>query len=200
MDCIELSIKKLDEVCRDFAFEIKKEYQPDLVIYLAKGAYLIGNSMSNVFNVPLIAIGSTREGNVLKEKLSLLLGLLPRWLCNFLRRVELKSNVHGRNKERHIEFLDDIALLNIQTNNLKILVVDDSVDTGSSVLAAQKVIKSKFPDSVIRIAVLNVMSASKENIKVDYYLYTDKMLRTPMSKDSREYRKFLEMYSNEVRE
>lgn len=200
MDCIELSIKKLDEVCRNFALEIKKEYQPDLIIYLAKGAYLIGKSMSSVFNVQLIAIGSAREGNTLKEKIALLLGFLPRWLCNFLRRVELKSNVHGRNKERHIDFLDDVALLNIKNDNIKILLVDDSVDTGSSILAAEKLIKSKFSNSVIRVAVLNVMSPSKENIEVDYYLYTDKMLRTPMSKDSREYRKFLEIYFNKVRE
>lgn len=197
MDCIELSIKKLDEVCRDFAIEIKKEYQPDLVIYLAKGAYLIGKSMSDVFGVPLIAIGSTREGNKLKERLASLLGLLPRWLCNFLRRLELESNVHGHKKERHIEFLDDVASLSRRTNNLKILVVDDSVDTGSSILAAQELIKSKFSNVLIRIAVLNVMSQSKENVEVDYYLYTDKILRTPMSKDSREYRKFLEMYSNQ---
>lgn len=200
MNCIELSIKKLDEVCCNFAFEIKKEYQPDMVIYLAKGAYLIGKSMSDVFGAPLIAIGSNREGNELKEKLALLLGVLPRWLCNFLRRIELRSNVHGHKKERHIEFLDNVVSLNIQNSNLKILLVDDSVDTGSSILAAKKLIKSKFSNSVIKVAVLNVMSQSRENIEVDYYLYTDKMLRTPMSKDSKEYRKFLEMYSNKVRE
>lgn len=200
MDCIELSIKKLDEVCCNFAHEIKKEYQPDMVIYLAKGAYLIGKSMSDVFGVPLIAVGSTRDGNELKEKLALLLGVLPRWLCNFLRRIELKSNVHGHKKERHIKFLDNVAFLNIQNSNLKILLVDDSVDTGSSILAAKKLIKSNFSNYVVRVAALNVMSQSRENVKVDYYLYTDKMLRTPMSKDSREYRKFLEMYSNKARE
>lgn len=200
MDCIELSLKKLDEVSRKFAVEIKKEYQPDLVIYLAKGAYLIGKSMCKVFDVPLIAVGSTREGNELKEKLASLLGLLPRWLCNLLRRIELKSNVHEHNKERHIEFLDDITGLKIKNDKLKILVVDDSVDTGSSILATQELIKSKFHNSLIRVAVLNVMSQSKENIKVDYYLYTDKMLRTPMSKDSREYRQFLKIYANKVRE
>lgn len=200
MDCIELSIKKLDEVCCNFAHEIKKEYHPDMVIYLAKGAYLIGKSMSDVFGVPLIAVGSTRDGNELKEKLALLLGVLPRWLCNFLRRIELKSNVHGHKKERHIKFLDNVAFLNIQNSNLKILLVDDSVDTGSSILAAKKLIKSNFSNYVIRVAALNVMSQSRENVKVDYYLYTDKMLRTPMSKDSREYRKFLEMYSNKARE
>ena len=195
MDCIELSIKKLDNICCQFASEIKKDYRPDIVIYLAKGGYLIGKSMCSVLKVPLVAVGSVREGNALKEQLASLLGLLPRWLCNFLRNLELKTNVHAKQKERHVKFLDDITQFQNTEEPLKILIVDDSVDTGNSIIAVHQLIKQFFVNPIIRVAALNVMSQSKSTVDVDYYLYTDKMLRTPMSKDSREYRKFLRLYA-----
>ena len=191
MDCIELSIKSLDEKCQEFAKQIQIEYQPDLIIYLARGSYLIGKSMVKVLKVPLIAVGAQRKGNELKELVAPVLSLLPRWLCNLLRRWELKSNVHGVQVERHIEFLDDISLIGIATIK-KVLIVDDSADTGSSMLAVRNLVGSQFPNSEIRTAVLNVMSQSKNAIKIDYSLYEDAMLRTPMSKDSKEYSKFLE--------
>lgn len=191
MDCIELSIKSLDEKCQEFAKQIQLEYEPDLVIYVARGSYLIGKSMVKVLKVPLIAVGAQRKGNELKELVAPVLSLLPRWLCNLLRRWELKSNVHGVQVERHIEFLDDISLIGIATIK-KVLIVDDSADTGSSMLAVRNLVGSQFPNSEIRTAVLNVMSQSKNAIKIDYSLYEDAMLRTPMSKDSKEYSKFLE--------
>lgn len=195
MDCIELSIKELDNICCRFASDIQKDYQPDIVIYLAKGGYLIGKSMCSVFKVPLVAVGAVRDGNALKEQLASLLCLLPRWLCNFLRNVELKSNVHAKQKERHVKFLDEITYFQNVDKQLKILIVDDSVDTGSSIIAVHQLIKQFLRNSIIRVAALNVMSQSKSAVDVDYYLYTDKMLRTPMSKDSREYRKFLRLYA-----
>ena len=88
MDCIELSIKSLDEKCQDFAKQIQLVYQPDLVIYVARGSYLIGKSVVKVFKVPLIAVGAQRKGNELKELVAPFLSLFPRWLCNLLRRCE----------------------------------------------------------------------------------------------------------------
>lgn len=197
MDCIELSIKSLDEKCQDFAKQIQLVYQPDLVIYVARGSYLIGKSVVKVFKVPLIAVGAQRKGNELKELVAPFLSLFPRWLCNLLRRCELKSNIHGVQVERHIEFLDDISLIEIASIK-KVLIVDDSVDTGSSMLAVRNLVESKFPNSEIKTAVLNVMSQSKDVIKVDYSLYEDAMLRTPMSKDSREYKEFCQLYKEHL--
>lgn len=197
MDCIELSIKSLDEKCQEFAKQIKLEYQPDLVIYVARGSYLIGKSIIKVLNVPLIAVGTQRKGNELKELVAPVLSLLPRWLCNLLRRCELKSNVHGVQVERHIEFLDDISLIDVASIK-KVLIVDDSVDTGSSMLAVSNLVKSNFPNGEIKTAVLNVMSQSKNVFKVDYSMYEDAMLRTPMSKDSREYKVFCHLYKEHL--
>lgn len=193
MDCIDLSIKSLDAKCRELANFIVKDFSPEIVIYVAKGGYLIGKSIAEELDVPLIAVGAERKGNSLKEICVPILCMLPRNICNLLRRLEIKSNIHDENIERKVEFLDDIDVYKI--NNIKkILIVDDSVDTGNSLKTVKKVVQSAFYSSEIRIAALNVMSQSKGNICVDYSIYEDVMLRTPMSKDSREYRNFLEIY------
>lgn len=45
MKYIELSRKDLEEQCNHWANEIKKSYQPDLIVYVAKAGYLIGKEM-----------------------------------------------------------------------------------------------------------------------------------------------------------
>jgi len=112
-----------------------------------------------------------------------------------LRKLELKSDVHGEKPERYIEFLDDISSLDL-SNIKKLLIVDDSVDTGRSMLAVRELVKLKFPNCEIKTASLNVMSKSKGVIKIDYTVYEDKILRTPMSKDSKEYKIFIKLYNN----
>lgn len=193
MDCIDLSIKNLDKKSKTFARDIALEFKPDVIIYVARGAFLIGKSMSEALDVPLIAVGTERKGNQIKEKVAPILGMLPRIVCNFLRSLEVKTNVHGKVKKREVHFLDDITYLkNAGVKNL--LIIDDSVDTGNSIKAVKELVTSKFPESTTKLAALNVMSQSKSIITVDFSVYKDAMLRTPMSKDSREFSDFLKMY------
>ena len=63
MKYTELSIEKLKSECKEWARELKKTYCPDLVIYVARAGYLIGKEMSEVFEVPMVGISATREGN-----------------------------------------------------------------------------------------------------------------------------------------
>lgn len=193
MECIDLSFVSLEKLCRQFARDIQKEYQPDMVIYVAVGGYLIGKAMSDEFGVPLAAIGTKRVGDQAKDFVGPVLRLLPRWLCNWLRNQELKRAVHKENKERHLEFLTPVENIRAMQHK-KLLVVDDSVDTGYSMMAVKDVIMKTFSDSECRIAVLNEMTIFDTTIHADYKVYVDKMLRTPMSKDSREYEMFCEMY------
>lgn len=38
------------------------------LIYIAKGGYLIGKQMEEVFQVPMIGVSTVRDGNGMKEK------------------------------------------------------------------------------------------------------------------------------------
>ena len=63
----ELNRKELEKECNSWARKISESYQPDLIIYIAKGGYLIGREMREVFDVPMIGIGTSRDGNSFKE-------------------------------------------------------------------------------------------------------------------------------------
>ena len=48
----------------------------------------------------------------------------------------------------------------------------------------------------IKTAAINVLSNSEDVIKIDFYNFKDLIMRTPMSKDSKEYKAFEKIYSS----
>lgn len=197
MKYIELSRKDIEEQCKDWAKEIQKSYQPDLIVYVAKAGYLIGREMKNVFNVPLVGISATREGNDLKEVVGPFVSKLPNFVRNILISLELKSDTHSKNTERKIHYHE--GLEKMKSQNIKsILVVDDSVDTGHSMKQVVDAISSLFGDVEIKIAGLNVWDKSRNIIDSDYALYKNTVIKTPMSKDSKEYKDFMKIYNSET--
>lgn len=193
MDYLELSIEKLNEECQKWALEIKKEYNPDLIIYIAKGGYLIGKSFSEFFKVPLIGIKTERTGNKIKSFLTPLILKLPTKICDILRIIELKTNLHNRYKERKIKV--NLTFNKLDKNKIKkILIIDDSVDTGYSMKAVFNEIKKSFLNAEIKLAAINVWEESIKTINIDFCIYKNTIIRTPMSKDSKEYSTFLKLY------
>lgn len=197
MKYIELSRKDIEEQCKDWAKEIQKSYQPDLIVYVAKAGYLIGREMKNVFNVPLVGISATREGNDLKEVVGPFVSKLPNFVRNILISLELKSDTHSKNTERKIHYHE--GLEKMKSQNIKsILVVDDSVDTGHSMKQVVDAISSLFGHVEIKIAGLNVWDKSRNIIDSDFALYKNTVIKTPMSKDSKEYKDFMKIYNSET--
>lgn len=80
---------------------------------------------------------------------------------------------------------------NIFKSVSKILIVDDSVDTGYSIKFVRKKLEETFVNvKDIRVAALNVWTKSFSVVNTDYYLWKDTIIVTPMSKDSKEYKIF----------
>lgn len=189
----------MEEQCSTWANNIKEVYQPDLIIYIARGGYLIGKQMREVFQVSMIGVSTVRDGNGMKEKIGPLVAILPNCIRNLLISIELKSNKHAKNTERKVRFLKGVE--DVKDKNIrKILVAEDSVDTGNSLQQAIKTIRTVFPDAEIKVASLNVWDKSKSIAHVDYALYENTIIKSPMSKDSKEYKEFRETYRKEVDE
>ena len=53
MNYIKLSIKELEEKSIDWAINIKRDYEADLIIYVAKAGYLIAKSMASIIKALL---------------------------------------------------------------------------------------------------------------------------------------------------
>lgn len=191
MDYIELSLKKLEIESKILAENIEKDYQPDLIIFIAKGGYLIGKTISEYLNVPMIGITAERGGNNFKNLFSALLPYIPRCICKVLRKFEIKSNYHNLHSDRKIKLLDN----NFEISKFRnILIVDDSVDTGMSMKKVINEIKLIIPHVIIKTAAINVLTNSKKIIKIDFCNHKDVIMCTPMSKDSKEYRAFIKIY------
>lgn len=197
MKYTELSRKDIENDCFKWAMDIKKSYQPDLIIYVAKAGYLIGREMNRVFDVPLVGISASREGNGLKEIFGPIVSVMPNFIRNFLISVELKSDTHSKNTERKIHMHKGLEMLDKEKFH-HILIVDDSVDTGHSMKQVVNVISSMFVNAEIKTAGLNVWDKSKSIINTDFALFKNTVIKTPMSKDSKEYKDFMKIYNKET--
>ena len=185
---VELSIKNVENKCSELYKEIIKDYNYDLVIFIARGSYIIGKCLSELNNVPLLEIYATRKGGKLKKLIKPLFKIIPKKILVKLRSKEMNSTYHEKNKDRNVSF--DENNYSKYKECKKILLVDDSIDSGNS---TKETIQKYFNESEIKVAVFNIMS--KSNIKADYNLYNDMMICGPWSNDSKECNNHLKMYN-----
>lgn len=192
MDYLELSIKNVEEKSKELYEKIISEYDYDLVIFIAKGSYLIGKELSELNNVPLLEIFATRKGSKLKKVVSPFLKLLPKKILIKLREKEMNSTYHETNNDRTVSF--DENIYSRYTDKNKILLVDDSIDSGNSIILTKNEIKKYFKDAEIKVAVFNIMN--KATVRPDFCVYENTMICGPWSNDSREHKENYEMYLN----
>lgn len=178
---------------------VSSDFQPDLIVYIARAGFLIAKEIQNVTGAEIVGIDASRQGGKLKEFAEPLLVHLPKFILNFARKVEVKSDVHEKNTERSVNFHPSVNKVDPKKMN-KILVVDDAVDTGYSIKAVVGAINDKFPSAQIRTAALNVWDSSEKVVKTDYFIFRNTSMRTPMSKDSCEYKVFKRLYDNCTKE
>lgn len=190
MKYLELSEKNVRDESLKLAKKIEKEFTPEIVIFVARGSFYIGDEISKYFNVSLIEIKAVREKNKLKELVSPILKLIPRKIKQILREMEISSNTHKKVSKRNVEMEE--RYLKELLKYKKVLLVDDSIDTGNTIVEILNYLK-KY-DLKIKTAGLNVFDMSKEIIKIDFYNYENTLLNGPWSKDSKYYRKFMEDY------
>lgn len=191
MNYLELSEKSTREESRKLAQKIENSFTPEIVIFVAKGAYYIGDEIAKYFNVPLIEVKAERQKGNLKKIIAPLLKIIPSLIKKVLREFEVKSNTHKKNSERKVTFEEkDLKEL---LKYKRVLLVDDSIDTGNTI--KQIVDYLKKYELEIKVAGINVFSMSEEVIKLDYYNYKDTLLNGPWSNDSKYYKKFIGDYN-----
>lgn len=185
----ELTIYDVQELSVQLAEQI--ETPPDAVVFVGRGGYLIGDTLAKQFHTPLLEIRASRYGGTFKKRIAWILKKLPLGLKIFLRNIEMKSKVHQKYAKRKII---TSSCLTSQQNFSRLLLVDDSVDTGHTILACKNELLRLFPDAQIEIASFAVWKASESLVSVDYHLFDDLIISFPWSSDSKEYGDFIALY------
>lgn len=192
MNYLEYSLENIEEETKKLYKKIEEEgYDYDIVIFIAKGSYPIGNKLAKLKGVPLLEIVAKRKGGRLKKIVKPILKFIPKSMLIKLRKKEMESDYHEKNNERKVS-INEIQF-NKYVGRKKVLLVDDSIDSGYTIIETKEKIQEKYKDAEIKIAVLNTMSKSITN--PDFTLYRNTMICGPWSNDSKYFKNFIKQYN-----
>lgn len=172
---------------------LKDQWEADLIIGIATGGVFVSRPMKtrfieNGWDGEYFEMKLSRQSTEAKKKLKVKIFLtkLPYFIPNQLRKLEMfisesfKAGEYDPSKEKRVVLSDDL-INGIKSSN-SILLVDDAIDTGSTILAIKHVIRRLNPSIDIKVAVLTV-THKKPYIEPDYTLYKRILLRCPWAED-----------------
>ncbi len=166
-------------------------FRPDLIVSVANGGTRVVESIEDEIGnlgVPTEAVLCQRPGTPTKEgmRLRLLVKRLPLPVRNALRVTEhmvrlLLERAEGNHK-RDVTVIS--SSLTCQTPLTRILVIDDAVDSGTTLVAVEAFLRARYPSAEIRFGVLT-KTRKKVFRDPDYSLYRSVLIRFPWSSDYR---------------
>lgn len=195
---IKLYKKSMDEVqadCRVWAKEIGQSYSVDLIVFIAKSGFLFAQPMAEVLGCNMVDIKAARPTGRAKDRMKKVIVHIPTSIILRILRSPFVYSLHDKKAERNLETSDRYVRAR-QTSYRKILVVDDSVDTGWTLFNVLNKLKEDFPGSEIRSAAYSVIDYSKNRVKVDYFRYRNTIVLTAVSVHSAEYEQFISCFDS----
>lgn len=164
-----------DEACARLQSLCAAQGPPDLVIGIVRGGQHVAQRIFT--SVPHAMVTLQRQATRYKSMHAVhwLLRHLPYCVLDALRKAEaMHRDKHAPRRISKIALDDDMSKAIRGARN--ILIVDDSVDTGSIMLSVREAVKrSASPDAKISTAVLTV-TAEHPLIRPDFALYRDGLL------------------------
>lgn len=179
------SKSEVEADCRIWAEEIGKEYSPDLIVFIAKSGFLFARPMAEFFNCPMVDISVNRPGNDKKDVIKKIIPKIPQWLLFLLLKSKANYSYNEENSDREVKLSERFKSLD-WAQYKRILVVDDSTDTGWSLVAVKNELKKRAFDAEIRTASYCVIDLSKNRVDVEYCRYKNTIVVTATSRYSKE--------------
>ncbi len=181
---------EIEADCLKWAKKIEKDFRPELVVFIAKSGFLFAKPLAEYFDCPMVDITVSRPGNGGKDAIRKLVPKMPQKLLFALLRSKANYGYQEENSEREVHTGERFDLLDWE-NYRNILIVDDSTDTGYSLLAAKEAVQKVAPDSDVRTASYCVIDISKKRVSVDYGRYRNTIVVSATSRYSKEYDAFV---------
>jgi uncharacterized protein len=163
-------------------------FYPDCIVYIETSARLMAAILCNRFQVRALPLLIQRKGSRIKEGISCFLRLLPNSIKDKCRRAESRWLLKKKIKQRKMA-----TSVVADLRGLKVLIVDDAVDTGASVRMARKWVAAMGADQkYVKVAVIAITTEIAEK-EADFYMYRE-LCRFPWSSDSREHESYNKQY------
>ena len=181
---------EVQDDCRKWAAEIRSDFDFDAIVFVAKSGFLFAEAMADELGVPMADISASRPGNDSKDKISKAVPKLPRWFLALALRSKSQLKFNKTNSERSVIVSERLKALSADTPK-RILLVDDSVDTGWTILKVKEEITKLNPEAQIKVAGYCVLDESEDLLKTDFYKYRNMIVITATSRYSSEYKDFV---------
>ena len=185
----EVTLAMLPGIARELCNHVDASlFKPDCVVYLETAARLPAAECCEYFGVGAVPLTIQRKGKNLKGSLARVLAWFPVGVKDSLRRLEANLLWKPMKGHRTIVSPPVVALA-----GRRVLVLDDAVDTGTSVsMARDWAVASGAAPASVKIAAITATTRLAEGV-VDYRLYRE-MCRFPWSSDSRELWEYQQVY------
>lgn len=158
-------------------------FSPDMVIAIARGGVYVAEHM----HWPSVSVSLSRPSTGKKRGvLWRLLMRSPRFIKDWMRIAESVwlGFVERGTKVPDFDFNRETKEILTERTYRRILIVDDAVDSGKTLLAVRRAVANLLPDAEIRTAVLTV-TRPHPLIRPDFTLHDNRtLIRFPWSEDN----------------
>lgn len=188
MRVITLDRSRFDSECRRLrALAEASGVRPDCVVAIASGGVHVARAMG--YDSFLTVSFRRPSTNMKRRYLDSLIRRIPRCFADMLRMLESRIASARVSRTAGPEILPEIPAdlsAELAGNPRNILIVDDAVDSGKTLLAVCHALRNAAPHAAVITAVITV-TQNNPAILPDFSLYSDRtLIRFPWSADYRE--------------
>jgi len=186
----DIDLLKLKDLSYDLAKKVNGSgFHPQHILYIERAGLFIAHEVASYFSCPLSGIYANRTGTNIKSKIKFILRYLPRYITHLFRQIELGSNMHVLKRGRNVYMEEKLP-----SKDLKVLLVDDAVDTGFSLNAVLESLEIHgYAKGQMKTAALTTTQKNPIS-RPDVSLFEQTTLAFPWSYDSREYKDAWRLY------
>jgi len=169
----------------------KIDFQPDLIIGVQNGGAFVLNEfkISGKFGGADFEVVKIQRKDNFKNNFfaKLFLKYIPLKLADKLRVYEHSQVMDSLRSltEKQLLSLEINSDIDHQKAPKSILLVDDAIDTGSTMFVVKNNLARIFGDCQIKTAVIS-WTIPESIVKPDFYIFNDVLVRYPWSKDFKE--------------
>lgn len=194
-DVVTFDRQAFDEACAALMQLVAQDGWPDALIGIRTGGVYVAEAMAKSidFSVPVMSLTCRRPSTKTKSKfgaIKKIVSSLPRPVVDKLRVIEHAMLTKKPQKARPENYSFDLGELAILDDwlreagpNPSIVVVDDAVDTGTTLSLVLDAVSHRAPGGLIRSAVITVTTA-KPWATPRYTLFRRQLCRFPWSLDA----------------